>query len=157
GYDTEGRAPFLFRGELDDRESAMARMVGLADRDDAVAVLLELLVEDRVVTVDVANRSIAVVWAPGQSSALDAGAIDDGRDVGQTAAFVAELDGEPIELQPTDVDGRFRDARSGSTFDLRGRALDGPLDGSQLDAVAHDDTFWFVWAAFKPDTEVVAS
>lgn len=157
GYDTEGRAPFLFRGEIDDRESAMARMVGLADGDDAVAVLLELLVDVRAVTVDVADRPIAVVWAPGQSSALDAAAIDDGRDVGQTAAFVAELEGEPIDLEPTAVDGRFRDAHSGSTFDLRGRALDGPLEGSRLDAVPHDDTFWFVWAAFKPDTEVVAS
>ncbi|TVR35745.1 MAG: DUF3179 domain-containing protein [Nitriliruptor sp.] len=157
GYDTEGRAPFLFRGEIDDRESAMARMVGLADGDDAVAVLLDRLVEDRVVTVDVADRPIAVVWAPGQSSALDTEVIDDGRDVGQTAAFVAALDGEPIELEPTDEDRRFRDARSGSTFDLRGRALDGPLEGRHLEAVAHDDTFWFVWAAFKPQTEVVAS
>ncbi len=157
GYDAEGRAPFLFRGEIDDREAAMARMVGLADDDGAVAVLLDLLVEDRAVTVDVADRPIAVVWAPGQSSALDAQTIDDGRDVGQTAAFVAELQGEPIDLEPTDVDGRFRDTHSGSTFDLRGRAVDGPLESSQLDAVPHDDTFWFVWAAFKPDTEVVAS
>jgi hypothetical protein len=154
-YDQEGRAPFLFDGELDQRFSAMARLVGLADGDDAVAVLLEQLAEERSVTVRLGDRDLAVLWAPGQASALDAATIDQGRDVGQTAAFVAELDGEPVELVATDTDGRFVDERTGATFDLRGRALDGPLAGQQLAAVPHDDTFWFVWVAFKPDTEVV--
>jgi hypothetical protein len=154
-YDQEGRAPFLFDGELDQRFSAMARLVGLADGDDAVAVFLDQLAEERTVEVTVGEQDLVVLWAPGQSSALDAAAIDQGRDVGQTAAFVAELDGEPVDLRPGDADGRFVDERSGSTFDLRGRALDGPLEGEQLEAVTHDDTFWFVWVAFKPDTEVV--
>ncbi|MFU8840616.1 MAG: DUF3179 domain-containing protein [Nitriliruptoraceae bacterium] len=156
-YDQEGRAPFLFDGELDQRFSAMARLVGLADGDDATAVLLEQLSEERSVTVRLGDRDLAVLWAPGQASALDAATIDQGRDVGQTAAFVAELDGEPVELVATDTDGRFVDERTGSTFDLRGRALDGPLEGRQLEAVPHDDTFWFVWVAFKPDTEVVGA
>ncbi|MFO7779619.1 MAG: DUF3179 domain-containing protein [Nitriliruptoraceae bacterium] len=157
GYDQEGRAPFLFDGELDQRNSAMARIVGLAEGDDAVAVLLEQLAEERTVEVTVDDRDLVVLWAPGQASALDAATIDEGRDVGQTAAFVAEVDGEPVELAPGDADDRFVDERSGSTFDLRGRALDGPLEGGQLEAVPHDDTFWFVWVAFKPDTEVVGS
>ncbi len=156
-YDEEGRAPFLFDGELDLRFSAMARVVGLADGDDAVAVLADQLAEERTVPVSVGGRDLVVVWAPGQASALDAATIDDGRDVGQTAAFVAELDGEPVDLGAADTDGRFVDGRTGSTFDLRGRALDGPLEGQQLEAVAHDDTFWFVWVAFKPDTEVAGS
>ena len=154
-YNQEGRAPFLFDGELDQRFSAMARLVGLAEGDDASAVFLDQLAEERTVEVTVGDRDLVVLWAPGQASALDAAAIDQGRDVGQTAAFVAELDGEPVELRPGDADGRFVDQRSGSTFDLRGRALDGPLEGKQLEAVTHDDTFWFVWVAFKPDTEVV--
>ena len=154
-YDEEDRAPFLFDGALDPRFAPMTRVVGVAEGEDAVAVLLEQLREDGSVEVTVDGRELVVVWAPGQASALDTATIDDGRDVGQTAAFVAELDGEPVELTPADSDGRFVDARTGSTFDLRGRALDGPLEGQQLEAVAHDDTFWFVWVAFKPDTEVV--
>ena len=154
-YDQEGRAPFLFDGELDQRFSAMSRLVGLAEGDDAVAVFLDQLAEERTIEVTVADQELVVLWAPGQASALDTAAIDQGRDVGQTAAFVAELDGAPVDLRPGDLDGRFVDQRSGSTFDLRGRALDGPLEGQQLEAVTHDDTFWFVWVAFKPDTEVV--
>jgi hypothetical protein len=157
GYDAEGSDPFLFRGEIDGRFDAMTRLVGLAVGDDAVAITLDRLREDRVVEAEVAGRAHTVLWAPGQASALDTASIDDGRDVGQTAAFVAELDGEPVTLEPTDVDGRFLDTTSGSTFDLRGRAIDGPVRGRQLEAIPHDDTFWFVWVAFKPDTEVVAA
>jgi hypothetical protein len=157
GYDAEGSQPFLFRGEIDGRFDAMTRLVGLAVGDDSVAVTLDRLREEQVVEVEVGDRAHTVLWAPGQASALDTAAIDDGRDVGQTAAFVAELDGEPVTLESTEVDGRVLDTTSGSTFDLRGRAVDGPVEGRQLEAIPHDDTFWFVWVAFKPDTEIVTA
>ena len=153
GYDTPDNSPFLFRGELDERFPPMTRFVGLAG-EEAVAVPLDELEDERVTTVELDGRDIAVVWAPGQSSALDTPSIDAGRDVGQTAAFVAELDRATVELAPADEDGRFVDTVTGSTFDLRGRALDGPLAGEQLTAIPHDDTFWFVWVAFRPDTVV---
>jgi hypothetical protein len=156
GYDQENSRPFLFRGDIDDRFGPMARLVGLAEGDDAVAVMLDRLQSDRVAHVEVGETPIVVVWAPGQASALDSPSIDAGRDVGQTAAFIAELDGSPISLEPSGTDGRFVDATTRSVFDLRGRAIDGPLEGQQLQAIPHDDTFWFVWVAFKPNTEVVA-
>lgn len=31
---------------------------------------------------------------------------------------------------------------------------DGPLQGSQLEPVAHATPFWFAWAAFNPDTSL---
>lgn len=31
-------------------------------------------------------------------------------------------------------------------------ALD--LEGTQLDAVVHVDTFWFAWGSFQPDTRI---
>jgi hypothetical protein len=157
GYDAADNDPFLFRGELDDRFPPMTRLVGLADGDDAVAVTLDHLTEERTVEIELADRTVVVLWAPGQASALDTAAIDAGRDVGQTAAFVADLDGQAISLDPSGAAGRFVDAETGSVFDLRGRALDGPLEGQQLEAVPHDDTFWFVWVAFRPDTELTGS
>jgi hypothetical protein len=156
GYDTPDSDPFLFRGDLDDRFPPMKRFVGLAG-DEAVAVPLDDLEEQRVATVELDGRDVAVVWAPGQASALDTSSIDAGRDVGQTAAFVAELDGAAVSLTPADEDGRFVDTTTGSTFDLRGRALDGPFAGEQLTAIPHDDTFWFVWVAFRPDTVVAGT
>jgi hypothetical protein len=157
GYDTEDRDPFLFRGELDDRFPPMTRLVGLAHGESSVAVTLDHLTEQRTVDVELDERPVVVLWAPGQASALDTASIDAGRDVGQTAAFVADLDGQELSLLPSGTDGRFVDAETGSAFDLRGRALDGPLEGRQLQAIPHDDTFWFVWVAFRPDTEMVTS
>jgi hypothetical protein len=157
GYDTEDRDPFLFRGELDDRFPPMTRLVGLADGDSSVAVTLDHLADQRSVDVELGARPVVVLWAPGQASALDTASIDAGRDVGHTAAFVAEVDGQQLSLVPSGTDGRFVDEDTGSAFDLRGRALDGPLEGQQLEAVPHDDTFWFVWIAFRPDTEMVTS
>jgi hypothetical protein len=157
GYDGVDSDPFLFRGDLDDRFPPMERMVGLVDGASgaAVAVLLEGLAEQRVVEVQVGGEPRVVLWAPGQTSALDTGQIDQGRDVGQTAAFIPEIDGTRVSLQAAEQDGRFVDTHTGSVFDLRGRALDGPLAGQALTPVTHDDTFWFVWVAFRPDTEVV--
>ena len=50
----------------------------------------------------------------------------------------------------------FEDDETGSRWDVLGRARSGPLEGTQLDAVEHLDTFWFAWAAFSPDTELVS-
>jgi hypothetical protein len=155
GYDQADNRPFLYRGDLDERWPPMTRLVGLGG-EEAVAVLATELEQQRVVTVQHDGREVVVVWAPGQASALDTGAIDAGRDVGQTAAFLAELGDDVVRLAPGDDDGRFVDTATGTTFDLRGRALDGPLAGERLTAVPHDDTFWFVWVAFRPDTVVVA-
>ncbi len=156
GYDQVDSNPFLFRGELDDRLPPMKRLVGLGG-EEAVAILVDDLEQQRVVTVELDGREVAVVWAPGQASALDTASIDEGRDVGQTAAFFTDLDGVPVSLAPADEDGRYVDTGTGSTFDLRGRALDGPHAGEQLTAIPHDDTFWFVWVAFRPDTVVAGT
>ncbi len=160
GYDTVGNDPFAFRDEVDGRFPAVTRVVGFPS-GDGTAVLLDRLREERVVAFDDVDHPVTLWWAPGQASALDTATIDEGRDVGQTAAFVAEVDGELLEFEPvedaeSDDAVRVRDTRTGSGWTLAGRAVDGELAGTQLEAVAIDDTFWFVWAVFKPETEVVS-
>jgi hypothetical protein len=155
GYDADDNRPFLFRGEVDARFAPMTRMVGITSGDDALAVVDALLREARTVTITIDGRELVVLWGPGQASALDTADIDAGRDVGQTAVYDTTLDGATVELEPSGTDGLFTDRVSGSRFDLRGRATDGPLEGRQLRAVPHDDTFWFVWVAFRPDTVVI--
>jgi hypothetical protein len=153
GYDAVDAQPFLFDGETDDRFPPMTRVVGLDDGTEAVAVVLEGLSSQRVVETDLGGRDVVVLWTSGQSSALDTASIDAGRDVGQTGAYVPEVDGERVHLEARG--DRFVDAGTGSVFDVRGRAVDGPLEGQRLEPVIHDDTFWFVWTAFRDDTAVV--
>jgi hypothetical protein len=153
GYDGPDAQPFLFDGEVDERFPPMTRVVGVEEDGEAVAITIDAMTSDRVVETTVGDRDVTVLWTPGQASALDTADIDSGRDVGQTGAFLAEIDGERVELRADD--DRFVDVATGSTFDVRGRALDGPLEGQRLEPVIHDDTFWFVWTAFREDTAVV--
>ncbi len=152
GYDAVDAQPFLFGDETDDRFPPMTRVVGLDIAGDPVAVVVDALSSDRVIELEAGGEDVVVLWTPGQSSALDTAAIDQGREVGQTGAYRPFADGQRVQLEP---DGdRFVDAESGSTFDVRGRAVDGPLEGERLQPVIHDDTFWFVWTAFRGDTRV---
>ena len=73
GYDS-ATAPFLYSGELPDKLPAMHRVVAVGDE----AWDLDLLrAEKRIETKD-----LVLTWNAGQASALDAGEIGEGRDVG---------------------------------------------------------------------------
>ncbi len=52
---------------------------------------------------------------------------------------------------------RMRDNETGSTWNIKGEALDGQLAGKNLTQVPAYNAFWFAWAAFWPDTEVFGS
>ena len=52
------------------------------------------------------------------------------------------------------VDGELSDRETGSRWSYEGLAIDGPLTGSQLDAIDTVKVFWFAWFAFHPDTAV---
>jgi hypothetical protein len=131
----------------------MERVIGLETDDDAVAVRLGEATEAGVVEIDLDGRTVTVWLEPGTSSALDGGGVDTGRDVGASGAFRPRAAGQDLTFRRTD-DG-FVDDQTGSTWDIFGEAVDGPLAGEQLQAVPHLDTFWFAWAAFLPDTRII--
>jgi hypothetical protein len=147
GYDSSG-SPFLFSGETDDRLAQMDRVV-VVKGNPSVAVPLDLLRDERVMTLDVDDRQVVMLWAPGTASALDSEDIDQGADVGATGVFVANYQGAPLQLEP-DGDGSFVDPERDLTVNILG-AVEG---GGALERVPHDDTFWFVQFAFEPDTQV---
>ena len=74
----------------------------------------------------------------------------EGRDAGATGVFVPQADGRPLTLSA--VGDQFVDAETGSTWNVLGKAVAGPLAGTQLESVVHGDYFAFAWLAFKPDT-----
>ena len=90
------------------------------------------------------------------SAGVDIALLEDGQlvelgyDQGAAAVFLAEIDGEPIDLVRTNAG--FTDSVSGLTFDIFGDAIDG--SGVALTPVEHLDTFWFAIAAFEPDATI---
>lgn len=66
-------------------------------------------------------------------------------------AYSRMLDGE--ELQFSMNAERIVDA-GGTQWDLTGKAVVGPLEGSQLDYVTSFVTEWYGWAAYHPQTSI---
>jgi hypothetical protein len=153
GYDEVGTDPFLFDGEVPDRLPAKARVVGLGGATDPVAVPLDRLAQAQVLVEEVAGRPVVLLWNPGLRSALDARELQDSRAVGAVGVFEPRWNGTALTLRPRG-EGRFVDDETGSTWDVLGRAIDGPAAGASLAAVEHVDTFWFAWAAFRPETRL---
>ena len=157
GYDRPGNDPFLFSGEADPRLPAVERVVAIERGDVAWAVSFTTLTAERVVTATVADADVVVFWTPGTASALDAGSVADGRDVGTAGIFAPRApDGSPLTFR-ADADGRITDNETGSQWNVFGRAVSGPLAGSALEPVpGRIGQLWFSWAVYRPDTVVYA-
>ncbi|MCC5954437.1 MAG: DUF3179 domain-containing protein [Acidimicrobiia bacterium] len=154
GYDDVDNPPFLFDGEVDGRLVAKERVVGVGIGDQPIAIRHDTLLEEGVIDFELGGRPHVAWVLPGTASALEATSVSGGRDVGATGVFDATVEGQTLTFRS--VDGGFEDAQTGSRWDVLGHARSGPLEGVRLRAVEHLDTFWFAWAAFSPDTELVS-
>ncbi len=155
GYDNPDASPFLFRGDLDDRSRAMQRVVGIRIDDFARAWTLEAISGGlaRATNTTLGDSALIILWTKGQSSALEADGIGEGRDIGSVGVFNALVEGATLTFAAHDR--AFVDDQTQSTWDITGRAVNGPLAGSQLERVPHLDTFWFAWSTYAPGTDLI--
>jgi hypothetical protein len=155
GYDDPETDPFLFRGTVDDRAIAKQRVVGVTVDDASAAFTLGAISggDARATNATVGQSDVTVFWLAGQNSALQDTVTSDGRDVGSVAVFDATVDG--LTLTFTTDGSTFVDEETGSTWDITGRALRGPQQGSRLEPIPHLDTFWFAWSTYQPETTLV--
>ncbi len=151
GYDEVGSPAFLFSGPSDGRLAPKSRVITV-DGPEPVAYPFSHLREQEVVHDTIAGDPVVAFWAPGTTTAIGGPAIASATDVGAVGLFRATLDDTVLSFEAR-ADG-FVDEATGSVWDVTGRARSGPLAGAVLEAVPHDNTLWFAWAAFKPDTEV---
>lgn len=152
GYDSTDR-PFLYDGELDTRLPATERVVGVQVGDVARAYAFSDVAALGVVNDELVEQAVVIFFKGGVSSALDAALIDEGRDVGSTVVFDRRLENQVLTFEALE-NGAFQDTETGSTWNILGAALGGPLAGKQLDQVVAFDHFWFAWQAFYPETEL---
>jgi hypothetical protein len=154
GYDQLERPLSGFHtGGVDTRTAPMRRVVGIGGTDRDLAIDLEHLRSRSTLEASIDGRPVTIWHAPGVASPLQRAAVDGGDDIGTTAVFATDVLDEPRTF--TRVGGRFVHQASGTSFDLFGRGLDGPLTGLQLERVTHLDTFWFAWSSYHPDTELL--
>ncbi|NNF64519.1 MAG: DUF3179 domain-containing protein [Acidimicrobiia bacterium] len=155
GY-TSRPAPIgsFFDAELDDRFPALERVVGVDVDDEVKAFPFSILERVRAVNDEIGGEPIAVWWAPtGAADNFDGTAVGEGRDIGTGIAFSRRLDGDVLTFEASEGT-TFVDLETGSTWNILGAAISGPLEGSQLALAQHQNEFWFAWSAFHPGAAV---
>ena len=155
GYDDPDAKPFLFLGDADGRARAMQRIVGVQAGEEAVAWTLESISagEASATNAEVGDLSVVILWKAGQSTALEGRSVFSGRDVGSVGVFSSRVDGRTLTFR-ADGDG-YVDDETGSVWTVTGSAVAGPMAGVVLERISHLDTFWFAWAAYRPDTVLI--
>lgn len=66
--------------------------------------------------------------------------------------FLRKLNDQVLDF--TRAGGLYRDTQSGSTWNIEGLAIDGPLKGAQLTPIDFYFTEWHSWAAYHGDAEI---
>ena len=155
GYDAIGENPFAFVGVPDGRLAAMERVITVSLDDLDVAYPLNSLFEAGVINDQQGGQDLAIFHMGGTSSALDAPVISMGADVGASGVFDPNLNGEKLTF--VKENDSISDEQTGSSWNILGQAVDGPLAGEVLAQLVHGDHFWFAWAAFRPETVVFGS
>lgn len=152
-YSSRERPLGFFDGEIDDRLPALERVVGVTIDDIEKAYPFPELEDLRAINDSIAGRSVVVLWgAPETADALDASNIREARGIGAALAFNPVVNGQTLTFQP--AGDLFVDVETGSTWTLLGEAIDGELEGAELELLPHRNEFWFAWQAFFPDGEL---
>jgi hypothetical protein len=93
-YDTVGKRPFLFSGELPPNIDPMERVVAVERGPDRYEAWSLTLVREQV---EIRRGDLIISWKPGQASALDASDVAGGRDIGTvTVLRETESGSEPV-------------------------------------------------------------
>ena len=150
GYDDVDQSPFAYDGPTDDRLPPKEKVVAVELDGTHKAYPHSVTEEQRVIHDAIGDRSLVVFHAPGAVSALDARQISASKEVGSTGVFDRRVDGRTLTFTYAG-DGRFEDEETGSVWTVTGRAVEGPLEGTQLERIEHGDYFAFAWFAFRPN------
>jgi hypothetical protein len=155
GYDAADNRPGFYGGRLDPRLPPMERVVAVFAGRDVAVVPFSALARRPLVTGSVAGRPLVVLYARGVVSSLDDQRIANSRDVGTAGAFDPRIGTRTLQFTAM-RDGTFSD-QTGTTWDVAGRAISGPLRGNRLRPLRHDEQFWFALAAFVPNARLLTT
>ena len=153
-YDTSEQMIVPVSG-FDTRLGAKERVLTIEVNGETAAFPFQALTTLGVIETEVGGAPVVAFWQPGAVSALDQAFIIGSRNVGSAGAFVPILDGDPLTFEYRD--GAIVDVGTGSTWNVFGQAVEGPLAGTQLEQIVSGSHLWFAWAVFRPDTRVIVT
>jgi len=144
-YERRNNDRVLFPVEIDERRPPKERVLGISgggipDGRGGIAYPFGALDDGTPVTVvqDAIGEPIVVFWSRAKRGAM---------------AFHPTVNGQSITFE--DRNGQIVDAGTESVWTVDGRAIEGPLEGTQLEPVDRAYVaFWFAWALFQPETSI---
>lgn len=138
--------PRLEDNPLSSLYSPKEQTFGIRFIEKAKAYPVSALGEEAVINDTLGERKIVVAWYGAERMAV-AYSRDYAR---QTLNF------ERVPSTSQTYPFMLRDRETESTWDLKGRAIAGPLKDSVLEQIPGHGAFWFAWITFWQDTEVYA-
>lgn len=135
------RMPVTVRAKLDSALPPRTVVVGVTVEGRAKAYPLDRLARQNPIVDRIGGAGIMLVLG------------EDGRSV---RGFRTELGGEINEffLKPGVSPLRLVDAATGSAWDFRGMAIEGPRAGQRLTPLVVQKDYWFNWKTYQPETQL---
>ena len=140
-YYANNTAGVLGETVTDDRLRTKQQVIGVAINGDAVAYpFFAMGREETLINDEVGSEPVLLVFDMEARSGI---------------VYSRRIqDGEILTFSSNDS-LTFIDEQTGSTWDGEaGSAIDGPLQGTQLERIKSTKSFWFGWKDFYPDTRV---
>ncbi|MBF8965516.1 DUF3179 domain-containing protein [Pontibacter sp. FD36] len=155
GYDDPKGLPyesFIDKDKVDRRLPPMERVVDVESKGKRKVYPFSAISRLGVINDTFNGKHIVVFYKSGTVSVLDEKDISKSKNVGTATLFNAVLDGQRLTFQKKGE--MFVDQQTGSTWDITGRSVAGPLKGKQLRIEPHSNHLAFAWLAFYPESEI---
>ena len=130
----------------------MERVLAVSHGETHRIYPFSVLAESPLVNDTLDQLPIAVFGRQGTLSVLDASRITESRRILSANAFDRRLAGRTLSFE-VGADG-VRDRETGSTWNLLGQAVAGPLRGRELRPLPGGVHFAFAWLVFRPDSQI---
>jgi hypothetical protein len=125
GYDLPETGLLFHTDPGDDRLELKARILALEGDDEVVAVDRDAVADAGVFEFTLDGADLVAWYVPGQASALESDRVSGGRDIGSVAVYRPVAAGRQLGFT---ADGeQFTDDQTGTTWNILGEAVDGPL------------------------------
>jgi Protein of unknown function (DUF3179) len=141
GYYTNGDV--LFPVSIrDDRSGLKEIVIGFENKGQYKAYKIKDVEKSKVINDEVNSKPIALFSV----------------NPFMTRAYNPTVDGEiTLQFEYNAKNNTFIDKQTKSQWNFDGKALDGQMQGKQLQRLPFDEGFWFEWVAFHPSTELYKS
>ncbi len=153
GYEASGGIMFPVEMKRKLALHPKMKMLTFTLRGKTRAYAFERLRRNHVVEGKLAGEHYVVFFEPATLSLMDTRQIADAGATGSAGLFSSVLDGERLRFRFEK--GEIRDKKTGSRWNLFGKAVAGPLAGRQLERMEHGVYYAFALLAFYPRAEVV--